>query len=314
MLKKQKTVPSGESTQVQTNVKLNWPKVLGTDSPVPWLFPVVVILLLVFIYPVIEVVRFSFTNASLVDQRYMYTLNSYTSLFTKPGFGHMVGITLSFVAFSVFFQMLLGFIIALMVDLGNKRKLIGTVVIRTTVLSAWAIPGVVIGIIWSMLYNESDAGILNYLVQMMGFSKIEFLSDPQVVLASVTIANIWRGTAFCMIMIYAGFQTVPGDVLEAAQIDGTTPWQTLTKIIVPILAPILFINMITSIVATFNTFDMVMSLTAGGPGQSTEVMALGVYSNIFHLFELGKGSATAVILLLINLILTFVYFRFIEKN
>ncbi|KQX47166.1 ABC transporter permease [Paenibacillus sp. Root444D2] len=293
---------------------MQWPKALGSNSPVPWLLPTAIVLLLVFVYPVIEVIRSSFTNANLMDPNYTYTLQSYRKLLNNPDLLHMISITLIFVACSVFFQMLLGFIIALMVDLGNKRKLIGTVVVRTTVLSAWAIPGVIIGIIWSLLYNESDAGILNYVVTLMGFSKISFLSDPHIALASITLANIWRGTAFCMIMIYAGFQTVPGDVLEAAKIDGTTSFQTLIKIIIPILAPILFINMITSVVATFNTFDMVSALTAGGPGKSTEVIALNVHSQIFQLFDLGQGAATAVILLLINLTMTGLYFRFIERK
>lgn len=298
----------------QSHSKMQWPKALGSNSPVPWLLPTAIVLLLVFVYPVIEVIRSSFTNANLMDPHYTYTLQSYRKLLNNPDLLHMISITLIFVACSVFFQMLLGFIIALMVDLGNKRKLIGTVVVRTTVLSAWAIPGVIIGIIWSLLYNESDAGILNYVVTLMGFSKISFLSDPHIALASITLANIWRGTAFCMIMIYAGFQTVPGDVLEAAKIDGTSSFQTLIKIIIPILAPILFINMITSVVATFNTFDMVLALTAGGPGKSTEVIALNVHSQIFQLFDLGQGAATAVILLLINLTMTGLYFRFVERK
>ncbi|TBL79083.1 carbohydrate ABC transporter permease [Paenibacillus thalictri] len=289
-------------------------KVLGSNSPVPWLLPLGVVLALVFLYPIVEVFRLSFTDASLIDKKLHYTFSSYRSLFAKPGFGHMVNVTFIFVAFSVLFQMALGFVIALLVDIGTKRKLLGTVVVRTTVLAAWAIPGVIIGIIWSMLYNESDAGIVNYMLSLMGFPKVPFLSDPHVALFSVTLANVWRGTAFCMILIYAGLQTLPGDVLEAAKIDGTTVWQALFKVIIPMIAPILFINMILSVVSTFNTFDMIMSLTAGGPGESTQVIALGVHSSIFHLFSLGEGAATAVVLFAINIVLTLIYFRFLEKS
>jgi len=289
-------------------------KMPGSNSPVPWLLPLSLVLVLVFLYPVFEVFRLSFTNANLIDKTFEYTTSSYRSLFMKPGFGRMIGITFIFVALSVLFQMLLGFIIALLVDLGTKRKLFGTVLVRTTVLAAWAIPGVIIGIIWSMLYNESDAGIVNYMFQQLGMPKVPFLSDPNVALLSVTLANVWRGTAFCMILIYAGLQTLPGDVLEAAKIDGTTIWQTLYKVIIPMISPILFINLVLSVVSTFNTFDMIMALTAGGPGTSTEVIALGVHSSIFQLFELGEGSATAVVLFMINIILTLVYFRFLDKN
>jgi multiple sugar transport system permease protein len=288
-------------------------KVLG-NSPVPWLLPLAIILLLVFVYPILEVVRLSFTNANLLEKEYEYTVDSYITLFQSPGFGEMIVVTVVFVAASVIFQLVLGFIIALLVDQGIKRKLPGTIITRTSVLCAWAIPGVVIGIIWKMLYNESDAGIINYIFNWFGSGNIPFLSDPIYALASVTIANVWRGTAFSMIILYAGIQTLPNDVLEAAKIDGAGAWQRLFKVVIPILAPIIMINLILITVYGFNTFDMVMSLTGGGPGRSTEVIALNIHSSIFRLFDLGKGAATAVVLLSINIVMTLVYFRFMEKK
>jgi multiple sugar transport system permease protein len=284
------------------------------NSPILWLLPSIILLSIVFLYPLIEVVRLSFTDASLVEKGFTYTLDSYLRLFSSPRFGHMLGITAFFVFFSVFFQLILGFFIALLVNEGTKRKLRGTIVTRTAVLSAWAIPGVIIGIIWKMLYDESSVGVLNFFIQSLGFDRVAFLSDPTIALISVTIANIWRGTAFSMIMIYAALQTFPNDVLEAARIDGTTAVQRLTKVVLPILAPMILINMILITVQTFNTFDMVLALTGGGPGQSTEVLALSIHSGIFKLFELGQGAASAVVLFSINLIMTVVYFRFVEKS
>jgi multiple sugar transport system permease protein len=284
------------------------------NSPILWLLPSIILLSIVFLYPLIEVVRLSFTDASLVEQSFTYTFESYLRLFTSPRFGHMLGITAFFVFFSVTFQLILGFFIALLVNEGTKRKLKGTIVTRTAVLSAWAIPGVIIGIIWKMLYDESAVGVLNYFIEWLGFDRVAFLSDPTIALVSVTIANIWRGTAFSMIMIYAALQTFPNDVLEAARIDGTSALQRLTKVVIPILAPMILINMILITVQTFNTFDMVMALTGGGPGQSTEVLALSIHSGIFKLFELGQGAASAVVLFAINLVMTVVYFRFVEKS
>jgi multiple sugar transport system permease protein len=288
-------------------------KVLG-NSPAPWLLPLTVILMFVFLYPIFEVVRLSFTNAKLIGADYRYTLDSYITLFRLPGFLHMLGVTFFFVAFSVVCQMGLGFIIALLVDIGTKRKLIGTVIARTVVLTAWAIPGVVIGIIWSLLYNESAAGITNYLLSLFGFKAVPFLSDPIISLISLTITNVWRGTAFSMILLYAGLQTIANDIVEAAKIDGATAWQRLTKVIVPMLMPIIGINLILNSVSTFNTFDMVMALTAGGPGRSTEVIALNVYNTIFREGDLGRGAATAVVLLGINMVMTLFYFRLLAKS
>jgi multiple sugar transport system permease protein len=240
-------------------------------------------------------------------------LESYLSLFRSPYFANMLKVTAIFVCFSVVFQMLLGFLIALAVDQGAKRGMRTSIVTRTAVLSAWVIPGVIIGIIWSILYEQSAGGILNYVLGSIGLS-VPFLTDPQVALASVTITNIWRGTAFSMILLYAGLQTLPADVMEAAKVDGANAWQRLIHVVLPLLAPILFIDLVVVSIETFNTFDMVLALTGGGPGRSTEVVALSIYNQIFQQFNLGQGAATAMLLLTINMLMTFVYIRFLERN
>jgi multiple sugar transport system permease protein len=277
-------------------------------SPVTWLAPLGLVLAATFLYPIIDIIRLSFTNAGLTG-KYSYTPGSYGRLFGSPYFASMIKATVIFVFFSVVFQILLGFLIALVVDQGARRGMKSSIVTRTAVLSAWAIPGVIIGIIWGILYQESGAGILNYITQLLGFGQVPFLSNPKAALASVTVANIWRGTAFSMILIYAGIQTLPGDVLEAARVDGANAWQRLVRVVLPLLAPILLVTLVIVSIDTFNTFDMVLALTGGGPGRSTEVIALSIYDQIFQQFDLGPGAATAVLLLAMNAIMTFVYLR-----
>jgi multiple sugar transport system permease protein len=283
-------------------------------SPLPWLLPLAAILLATFIFPLVEIVRLSFTDASLVGSDYSYTLESYRFLVGAPYFFDMLKATALFVGFSVVFQMIFGFLIALLVDQGSKRGMRVSVVTRTAVLSAWAIPGVIIGIIWAILYEQSGAGILNYVLGQIGLGPVPFLSDPQAALASVTLANVWRGTAFSMILIYAGLQTLPNDVMEAARVDGAGPFQRLFRVVIPLLAPILFVNLVIVSIETFNTFDMVLALTGGGPGRSTEVIALSIYNQIFQQFDLGPGAASAVLLLAVNALMTVVYLRFLERE
>ncbi|SDO15919.1 carbohydrate ABC transporter permease [Alkalicoccus daliensis] len=284
------------------------------NSPIPWLIPLSLILLFVFLFPVFEIIRYSFTDASFLETDYSYTISSFVRLFTLPGFYQMLIVTLIFVTASVFFQMFFGFLIALLIDKGQKLNLKGTVMVRTAVLTAWAIPGVVIGIIWRIMYTETPSGILNYLISFVGVDIVPFLSDPYMALFAVTLANIWRGTAFSMILLYAGIQTLPKDVMEAAKIDGASAIQRLLKVMLPMLAPIILINLIIISIDTFNTFDMVMALTGGGPGQSTEVIALSIYNSIFREFNLGHGAATAVVLLTINVGMTIVYLRVLGKR
>jgi multiple sugar transport system permease protein len=291
----------------------SWTETL-VASPILWLLPLTVILLATFVFPIIEIAHLSFTNASLVGDDYEYTLGSYTSLLTSPYFFDMLTATAIFVFVSVAFQMIFGFLIALVVDQGSKRGMRASIVTRTAVLSAWAIPGVLIGIIWSILYQQSAGGILNYAASVVGLGPIPFLSDPEAALASVTVANIWRGTAFSMILVYAGLQTIPGDVLEAARVDGANAWQRMVRVVLPLLAPILFINLVIVSIETFNTFDMVLALTGGGPGRSTEVIALSIYNQIFLQFDLGQGAATAVLLLLISAAMTALYIKLLQRE
>lgn len=301
------TTAKGEAPQ------RSWTEALAA-SPILWLLPLTVILLAIFVFPIFEIARLSFTNANLVGTDYEYTLSSYASLFTSPYFFNMLTVTAIFVFVSVAFQMIFGFLIALTVDQGARRGMRASIITRTAVLSAWAIPGVLIGVIWSILYQQSAGGILNYILSLVGLGPVPFLSDPEIALASVTIANIWRGTAFSMILVYAGLQTIPGDVIEAAKIDGANAFQRMTRVILPLIAPILFINLVIVSIETFNTFDMVLALTGGGPGRSTEVIALSIYNQIFAQFNLGQGAATAVLLLVISVIMTIVYIRLLQRE
>ncbi len=284
----------------------------AATRPWLWMIPLGLVLLVVFCYPLVEIIRLSFTNATMVaDEPYHYTAAPYQSIVAGQDFLSTMRVTFLFVSFSVVFQLLLGFAIALLVDTAKRRRLKGALLTRTVVLTAWAIPGVVIGVIWSLLYQESSSGILNYLASFLGFSgNIAFLSDPENALISVTVANIWRGTALSMILMYAGLQTVPRHLQEAARIDGAGPFQSFRAVTLPALLPLITIDLVTITVETFNTFDMVMALTGGGPGTATQVLSLKIYDQIFTQLSLGRGAAMAVVLLLVNAVMIALYFRY----
>lgn len=284
------------------------------ESPVLWLIPLAIILLVLFVYPVFEVIRLSFTDAKIGKDVYSYTLKSIVSIFTESEFYTMMKVTLFFVVFSVIFQTLLGLIIALSVVQGEKFNMKGTIFVRTVALISMVIPGVIIGIIWRMMFDESHSGLLNYFLENIGIGRVQFLTDPYIAIVSATIANIWRGTAQSMILLYAGLMTVPAEILEAAKVDGANAFTRLIKIIIPSIMPVALINLILNTIGTFNTFDMIMSLTGGGPGRSTEVLALNAYNQIFQLHNMGRGAAVAVFLLCLNTVMASVYFYFIKKS
>jgi multiple sugar transport system permease protein len=282
-------------------------------GPVLWLLPLMLVLVCFYLYPVIDVVRYSFTDAKMISNQYVYTLRSYKNIFLSQAFYLSLWRTFIFVSISVVFQFLLGFAIAYAVDHGEHINASGTLVTRTIALISWAIPGVVIGIIWKIMLEESPSGIFNYILSLFGVPLTDFLSNPSKAIISVSVANVWRGTAQSMILLYAGLKTISYDIIEAGLIDGTNFWKRLLYIILPSMRSVITVNILLNIINTFNTFDMVMSLTGGGPGRSTEVLVLGVYHRIFSQYDLGRGSAMAVILLFINVVMSLFYIKLMTK-
>ncbi len=274
-----------------------------------WILPVIAILSLFYVVPIVKVGLYSFTNASFFGGKFHYTLNTYGFLFSSGTFWIMLKTTLLFVIASVIFQFLLGFSISLALVDGENRKLLGTTFVRTAVLSAWVIPGVVIGIVWKLLLTGASYGILNYYIKVLTGYAIPFLSSPTWALVSIIIANVWRGTAFSMIILYGGLKQVPQELYEAAQIDGASAWKRLIHVTIPQLKQVIFINLALITIYTFNTFDMIMALTGGGPGRATEVLSIYSYDSVFERWALSQGAASAIVLLVINLIIVIFYYR-----
>lgn len=281
-----------------------------------WMLPLTVLCIGVFVIPIFQIIRLSFTESTLIQTAEGFSLNSYVSLFTNRDFLSIMGVTLIFVCFSVLLQVVIGFAIALYLDYGAKHGYRGmTIIVRMAVLAAWAIPGVVIGVMWKMLFSEMDSGLIMAISRLVvPAARPRFLSSPVGAMISSIVANVWRGTAYSMIMLYAGLMTFPRELDEAAEIDGAHAGKRLFMIKLPVLAPLFMICILLVTIQTFNTFDMLMALTGGGPGRSTEVMALHIYHTIFTEFDLGRGSAAAVFLLLINVGITWIYFRFLKDK
>lgn len=275
-----------------------------------WVIPAALFLIIFYLYPLVEVVRLSFTNAKTGIVGYSYTLSNYLDIFTSYDFLNVLGTTFIFVGGSVFFQLLLGLLIGLLVN----KELFGCGIVKMSMIIAWVTPGIITGIVWQMVYSGSSWGILNYFLNTLGFNSIPFLYSPGWALFSVTVANIWRGTGFSGILQYAALRGIPAELYEAARIDGANKWQLFWNITLPQLRPMLLINTILITIFTLNTYDVIYSLTSGGPADSTTVLTLKAYKEVFQYLNLGKGSAYAVILLLMAIILTYIYSKFGQEK
>jgi multiple sugar transport system permease protein len=289
-------------------------QLIGENRPTLWMAPLLAVVTLFYLYPAFEVLRFSITDASLLEPNYDYTLNTFKNVLSDPVLYKVLRITAIFVLASVVLQLALGLLIAVAVNRARRRRLPGMVFMRSIILSAWVMPGVVIGIVWAIILNEASYGLANLVLAPVGLDGMPWLSDPNLALMSITIANVWRGTAFSMILQYAGLQSIPDELYEAAEVDGASTLQSFWYITIPQLRPILMINIILITISTLNTFDMILPLTGGGPGQATEVLALHTYNVIFREYSLAGGAVLAVIMLLISLVLTIAYRRLLRSE
>jgi multiple sugar transport system permease protein len=285
-----------------------------SERPMLWLLPLALLLLVTYVYPALDVVRYSFTNATLINPDFDYTTASYRAVTRNVDLPGILWVTFLFCVSSVVLQLSLGLLVALALHRGMLRGLPGVSLVRVVILCSWIVPGVASGIVWQLMVNEASYGFLNALLRMAGLSPVAWLSDPDIAIWSAVIANVWRGTAFSMILLYAGLLVIPRSLYEAASVDGATPIKQFWYITLPQLRPILLVNTILISIFTLNSFDLILPLTGGGPGRATEVLALYAYNTIFRNFDLSNGAVLAVILLLISLIFTLFYVRLLPKE
>jgi multiple sugar transport system permease protein len=285
-----------------------------SERPAIWIMPLAVVLFVSYLYPAVEVVRFSFTDATLLNPDYSYTLQSFGAVFDNPDFPGIVWTTFVFVVASVILQLTLGLLIALLLHRGVRRRLWGVAFLRIAILASWIVPGVAAGIVWQFIFNEASYGFLNGVLRAVGLRGMPWLSDPALAIWSAVLANVWRGTAFSMILLYAGLLVIPRTLYEAAEVDGASAPQQFRYITLPQLRPILLTNLILISIFTLNTFDLILPLTGGGPGRSTEVLALYAYNTVFRNFDLSNGSVLGVVLLVISVTFTLFYVRLMPKE
>jgi multiple sugar transport system permease protein len=169
-------------------------------------------------------------------------------------------------------------------------------------------------VIWKILLIENRAGIVNYYLSGVTGGPLPLVSSPVLALASVIVANVWRGCAFSMILLFAGMQRVPRELHEAADLDGLSAWQRLRWLLVPQLAPVIVLNLVLITIASFNTFDLIIPLTGGGPARQTEVISLFMYRLGFFDLEAGRAAAVAVVMLVVNLALAAVAGRLMMRG
>lgn len=272
------------------------------------LLPSVLLIGALVVYPALYSIYLSLTNASLVGvaathPRFVGTHN-YMRLFADGGFWHSLVVTFWFVLGSaVIGQFVLGLGSALLL----RRPLRFKNLINSMILLPNAVPEVVAGYIWISMLAGGEHSTLNRLLGLLGIRSVHWLE--QFPLAMIIVANTWRGIASAMILMMAGLSGVPPEVCEAARIDGASPRQVFRFITLPLIMPTIFLYMLVSTVTTISIFGFIYALTRGGPGNATEIIGIYIYNQSFTAFQLGYGSAVAVVTLVISIAIGLFYVR-----
>ena len=226
-------------------------------------------------------------------------IENYQIIFGSPVFWRSAQVTVAFAIGFVIFSTLIGLAMALLLN----QRFIGRGLARALLIIPWATPWLVIGILWKW-FADGSVGGLNAVLLMLGLTSdyIPFLSDPNTALPITVLAAVWRQASFAGILLLAGLQTLPEELLEAAQLDGANWWQRFTNITLPWLRPVLITVTVFNVIYAFLQFDVVFAMTQGGPGDTTQVMSILIYRQLFVNTNIGLGSALAVILGVVALV------------
>lgn len=277
------------------------------------LVPALLLLLVFFAGPILWSFYLAFTNTALTGagaggSAQFTGLANFRHMLTDEGFRHSVKLTLIFlIATAVIGQNVLGMLIALLMQ---RRHGVTRAVVGGVVIGAWVIPEVVAGYVWYAFL--ADDGTLNAILGAVGLESRSWLFVAPML--SVSIANIWRGTAFSMLVYSAALQDVPPDVLEAAAIDGATTTQRLRLVTLPLMKGAITTNLMLVTLQTLAVFGLVYVMTGGGPGNASQVVPIYMYEQSFKFYQLGYGTAVSLVLLVIGAIASFAYVRALKAD
>ncbi len=279
---------------------------LNRLTPYVFMAPAAVVMIIALLYPLLYMVYGSFRDwdpSQTISETDFVGFKNYITLFYDPSFRESLSVTLRFAFAVVTVEMVLGVGLALLLD----RKIRGMSVLRTLFILPMMIAPVVVGLMWRYMYHPT-VGTFNRFLKSLGLDGVDWLG--QHALLSVIIADIWQWTPFIFILSLAALQSLPQSALEAARIDGATGWQQIWHIKIPLMMPVLIVTCLLRLIDAFKVLEVILVMTEGGPGLSTEILALRISRTATEFRELGVAAAMSNYLLILLLVLTAAMFGY----
>ena len=269
--------------------------------------PIFLIYCIVVIIPLAWAVYLSFNYVGLNLEPSFAGLKNYLQLLTDPYFSNALNASIIFVAGSVAGQFLLGLVMAVLLNEGVK----GTDFFRTTFMVTMALSDAVVGYAWYILLN--DNGVVNGFLSALSLPPILWLSEPNIAIFSMLVANIWFGGSFAMIILETGLKSIPREIYESASVDGASHVQKFRWMTLPLVKPFVATCLTTITILTFNYFGLIFVLTGGGPLHATEVVPLFMWNLAFEFGDFGYGAAVGVFAIIVNVIAILAYRRLLRR-
>jgi multiple sugar transport system permease protein len=292
-------------------------KVRGlSDRAIAWLFvaPTIFLLLAINIFPLIWTVRLSFTNyrANRPNEEVEFVgLRNYIRILTDDGIWANMQTTAHFLFWTLFFQVLIGFTLAWLIN----RKFKGNDLLTTLIVLPMMLSPAVVGNFWTFLY-QPQIGLVNYVVELLTgtpASSFSMLGPGGFAPWSIIIVDTWMWTPFVMLICLAGLRSIPDYIYEAAEIDRASKWRQFWTITVPMVLPFLMLAVLFRGIENFKMFDMVVLLTGGGPGNETLLASIDLKREAFEKWRTGYSSAYAIILFVTVFGLASIYVKALNK-
>ncbi len=288
--------------------------------PLLLVLPAVLMLVSITIFPLVWSFFTSLKKMSLLDLmthggRFIGFKN-YLFMPHDPLFWNAVKNSIIFVGISVVGQVTMGVILASFL---HSRLMRFSGLYRAIFLIPWIASSVIAAYSWIYIF-DTNLGFLptlsanSRILQLLGLARRDWLTNSSIVIYVLSVINIWKGTAFSVLMESAGLQSIPPSLYEAAEVDGATAIKSFFLVTLPLLKPFILINLIMTTMITFNVYDLILIITGGGPAHASEVLSLFTYNTGFTKGELGYASSLSIVLLFINLTVTTLYLVFFRQK
>lgn len=275
------------------------------DTKVALIFvlPAFIGLLAFYFWPLLRGIWLSFTSWDLLSPAEFIGLGNYERMFQDPVFWNAVKVTLYYVVLNIGIQMIVALTIAVLI-----QRLTQSTLVRSLILAPYLVSNVVAALVFLWIL-DFQLGIGNQMLEWIGLDRIGFFTTEAWAIPTIALVNIWRHMGYTALLIFAGLQSIPNNLYEAARVDGASEVRMFSAITLPLLRPILGLVLIISVIGSFQVFDTVSVTTNGGPANASRVLQLYIYENAFAQFDFGYASALSVAMLAILVVVTFFQYR-----